>query len=141
MTAACNGSAPRVEPDGPVVEVPAPEPVPSAAPAPSSVEPTTTARPVPKSGQANPVDADGRTIHLAYNADDRCFVYLPFPPLRPGEQRPPGTAPPSRDVPCPAEMQNEAYRSCRGGIVSYKGEACECFEHGNPPRVSPNPCP
>lgn len=114
-------------------------PQPSATPVPAAL-PSPPASTQPKSGSANPTTADGRTIHLAYN-DDGCFFYQDFPPLKPGEMRPPGTAPPSKRIDCPPIMKDPAFQTCRGGDVRFKGEGCECFEPGNPPRVRPNECP
>jgi hypothetical protein len=92
-------------------------------------------------GPVNPKDAQGRTIHLDYDGEG-CFVELPYPPLKPGEQRFPGTPPPRQDAPCPPEMGDPAYASCRGGVVRTTASgSCECFLMANPPRVSPNACP
>lgn len=130
----------------PSPNLPGNPPLPQSTEEPEPVEPVVTAsvaepQPAPpKSGAANPTDAKGRHIRLSYN-DDSCFVYLDFPPLRPGEMRPPGSAPPEEKVACPPVMRDPAYASCRGGVVNYKGESCECFVPGNPPRVVANACP
>jgi hypothetical protein len=143
-TAAYNGAACSSPTSNPP-PTPAPSPtVTLTAPQPGTsdpVDPLPVPAPHPKEGQANPRDAEGRTVMLAYNGDDQCFVYLPWPPLEPGEKRYPGMAPPTEVVSCPPEMKSPAYKSCRGGIISYKDGGCECFEHGNPPRVEPNACP
>jgi hypothetical protein len=88
------------------------------------------AHPVP----VNPRDANGRTVKKAWDGNG-CFVELPFPPLVPGQQRPPGTPPPSQNVSCPAAMNDPAYDSCKGGVVYTNGErsSCICFVMGNPP--------
>lgn len=128
---------------------PRPQPLPGNPPLPESSAapdeaPDTTAPepepPPPKRGAANPTDAKGRPIRRSYDGDG-CFVYLDFPPLRPGEMRPPGSAPPQEPVGCPPAMSDPAFASCRGGVVNYQGERCECFVPGNPPRVVANPCP
>jgi hypothetical protein len=82
----------------------------------------------------NPSDAQGRTIQRAWQGDT-CFVELPFPPLKPGQHRPPGSAPPTQTIPCPKAMLTPAYEQCRGGVVHGKsdGSSCLCFRMGNPP--------
>ena len=120
--------------------------VPSASSAPTATvatAPVSTA-PVPSpDGKVviNPTDAEGRLIHRSYQGDS-CFVYLPFPELKPGETRLPGTPPPSKPQPCPPALKDPAFETCRGGELSRKPDgSCECFEMGNPPRVAPNDCP
>lgn len=81
----------------------------------------------------NPKDADGRAIFFAGGA--KCYVEMPFPPLREGEQRYPGTAPPQKDVTCPKDMSKHAWDLCIGGTIHKKeaGNECVCFRMGNPP--------
>lgn len=93
-----------------------------------------------RSGDANPKTEDGRHIRLGWSGSG-CFVYLDFAPLKPGETRVPGTAPPEKAVPCPDELTKPAYQACRGGTISYQGASCQCHIPGNPPRVSDSPCP
>jgi len=81
----------------------------------------------------NPL-AKGTTVRLASNGS--CFVYQPFSPLKPGEQRPPGTEPPRKAVTCPADFANDpAYRDCIDGVVLAKADSsdCVCSVGGNPP--------
>lgn len=124
----------------PIPTTPAPE---ATVPAP---EPTAnvgggTTPPLSATGSLNPSGAEGRTTYRAYQGDG-CFVYLPFPPLKPGEQRVPGTAPPMQPAECPPRLLDPAYESCRGGQLNRKPDGvCECFQPGNPPRVRPNDCP
>ncbi len=134
LSLGCSSSPPHAHPGNP----PTPHP-PSPTPQGTGETPLSVP-PAQRAGDANPKDASGRHIRRAYNGEG-CFVYLDFPPLRPGEMRPPGSAPPTESVPCPPEMSDPAYDACRGGVVSFKDAACECFEPGNPPRVQPNPCP
>lgn len=91
----------------------------------------------------NPKDAAGRVIHRAWHGSG-CYVELPFAALKPGEQRPPGTAPPTNPVACPPAMTDPAYTQCRGGTISQNGagDACICFIMGNPPPLPKAvPCP
>lgn len=87
---------------------------------------------------------DGKPVRLA--PDKTCFVYLPFPPLKPNEQRPPGTEPPRKKVACPPGMDADpAYLACfYGTIFAAEGEPpdCECSVGGNPPPLPTTvPCP
>ncbi|MCA9620293.1 MAG: hypothetical protein KC731_14825, partial [Myxococcales bacterium] len=107
--------------------------------APSTSPPTTATAP-PTSVIVNPTSAEGRHVMRAYQGDG-CFVYLPFPPLRDGEMRPPGSAPPTKTVPCPKAMADPAYETCRGGVIERRGDGCRCMESGNPPRIMANACP
>jgi hypothetical protein len=89
----------------------------------------------------NPL-SQGSAVRLASNGT--CFVYLPFGPLKPGEQRPPGTEPPRAAVSCPAGFAaDSAYRDCIEGVVLAKAASdCVCAIGGNPPPL-PRPvnCP
>jgi hypothetical protein len=82
----------------------------------------------------NPRDANNRAIKRMWQGD-QCYVELPFPPLRPGQLRPPGSAPPAQTIACPASMLTPTFEQCRGGVVQGKadGSACICFVMGNPP--------
>ena len=95
---------------------------------------------VPATAELNPLDAAGRHIRRAYQGQG-CFVYLPFGPLKPGEQRVPGTEPPQHRLPCPPAMADAAYDACRGGVLSRQAGSCVCNSPGNPPRVFASVCP
>lgn len=103
----------------------------NAPPDAASPEPAPTLATYPNA--VNPRDANGRTIHKAWDGNG-CFVELPFPP---GQMRPPGSAPPTQKVACPATMSDPAYDSCKGGVVYTDGQrsGCICFIMGNPPPV------
>lgn len=91
----------------------------------------------------NPRDGSGRTIKRAWQGD-RCFVELPFPALKPGELRPPGTPPPAEDVPCPPAMLAPAYAQGRDGTLHAHPSGTQrlCFVMGNPPPPPrPSDCP
>jgi hypothetical protein len=110
-----------------------------------AVEPTatiaTSSSAVANAGPLNPRDAQNRVIHAAWSGEG-CFVYLPFPPLRAGEDRPPGSAPPRETVPCPPIMSTPTFQQCRGGTVTRASDQCSCFVGGNPPPPPrPVPCP
>jgi hypothetical protein len=121
-----------VEVPEPVAETDAATEVPSAVPDAGSELPPATlaAHPIP----VNPRDANDRVIKKAWDGNG-CFVELPFPPLLPGQQRPPGTPPPRQKVTCPTTMNDPAYDACKGGVL-YTTEtrsSCVCFVMGNPP--------
>lgn len=82
----------------------------------------------------NPL-VDGKPARLA--TDKTCFVYLPFGPLKPNEQRPPGTEPPRKKIPCPSGMASDpGYLACfEGTIFAAEGDPpdCQCAVGGNPP--------
>lgn len=125
-------------PDAAAPDAAAPEGEEPAAPEPARVD--DAAAPV-EPGVLNPRDAENRTVFR--DNGERCYVELPFPPLKPGEQRPPGSAPPTRNVACPAEILDPAFAECRGGALERQpsGE-CTCFVMGNPPPPPrPVPCP
>lgn len=127
-TAADTEPEPIPEPE-PTAEQPA-NPPPDAA---GGEDPANlTSFPVP----VNPRDGNGRVIHKAWDGNG-CFVELPFPPLLPGQQRPPGTPPPTQKLACPAALNHPAYDSCKGGIVYTNAQksGCICFVMGNPPPI------
>lgn len=112
----------------------------SSAPPPATATATSTATATadPTASAAAPVTknplSQGAVVRLAH--DKTCFVYQPFPPLRPNEQRPPGTEPPRKKVPCPAGMESEpSYLDCLEGAVLASGDppSCVCAVGGNPP--------
>jgi hypothetical protein len=120
--------------DVPVVEEarnPPEQPVPTVAP---SAE--VSAAPVARGEHTvsrNPTTPAG-AIRLASNGT--CFVYKPFGPLKPGEQRPPGTEPPRETVACPAGFAADpSYKDCIEGVVlaAADGADCVCAVGGNPP--------
>jgi hypothetical protein len=136
-------TTPDTAPTTSTTPVPQPEPQPTAETPPtedaSTVTATVDAEPAPENLGAypkvlNPRDAQGRTIKKAWQGAG-CYVELPFPPLLPGQQRYPGTPPPSQNVTCPASMNDPAYEQCRGGVVHQNPpkSACVCFVMGNPP--------
>ncbi len=88
----------------------------------------------------NPRDAQGRQILKDYQGAG-CHVYLPFPPLKPGEQRVYGSAPPREAAVCPQVMLGKAFESCRDGTLRARGKSCLCTQYGNPPRQFVSPCP
>ena len=111
-------------------------PVPSASAEPQLVIATNPpARPqlsdYPK--LVNPKDPEGRAIFLSDGA--KCYVELPFGPLKPGQTRVPGTAPKHKDVTCPKELAGPAWEACKGGSIQSDdaGTSCICFHMGNPP--------
>ncbi len=121
-----------------------PDPVPSTPPttvatAHPSMVPTMTHNPPPTQRLedypklVNPKDKDGRAIFLSGGTN--CYVELPFGPLKPNEQRPPGTPPPHKTVTCPKELSGPAWEACQGGTIHSKddGKSCVCFRMGNPP--------
>lgn len=119
----------------------APLDAPTAASATASAVATTSAAVTIASGTLNPLDAKGRVIRTSWTGQG-CFVYLPFPELRPGELRPPGTSPPQETAACPPEMSKPSFQQCRGGVVMSAGASCECYVGGNPPPPpQPVPCP
>jgi hypothetical protein len=125
------GSEPEPEPEPgpePTAEQSANPPVDAGSESPANL----TSFPVP----VNPRDANGRVIHKAWDGKG-CFVELPFPPLLPGQQRPPGTPPPMQKMACPAALNDPAYDSCKGGIVYTNAQksGCICFVMGNPPPI------
>ncbi len=153
-TSCSRSPAPAPEPTS--VTAPPPDPVPepranahpdpSTEPAPATDAGTATNRDLDAAAKEgpprlsdysttlNPRDSANRTIKRAWQGD-QCFVELPFPPLKPGQMRPPGSAPPAQTVPCPPSMLTPAYEQCRGGVVHGKpdGSSCVCFVMGNPP--------
>lgn len=145
----------------PTRQTPKADPVHEASPAaalPSTEPEPATPEPEPSAGEAakppdagndegpanlatfpvpvNPRDGNGRVIHKAWDGKG-CFVELPFPPLLPGQQRPPGTPPPTQKLPCPAALNDPAYDSCKGGVVYTNSQksGCICFVMGNPPPI------
>ncbi len=157
--AACATSTPSKPGPEPVAIDSTPEPVakqdhaeppPAVVPEPSAPADASVDRAAPQPIRLidypktlNPKDGADRTIKRAWQGD-KCFVELPFPPLAPGQMRPPGSAPPSKEVPCPASMLTPAYEQCRGGVLRSKtdGSACLCFVMGNPPPPPrPTECP
>jgi hypothetical protein len=89
----------------------------------------------PKSdGLLNARDAKGRAIfRTGSKGQPECYVELPFPPLKPNEERYPGTPPPQESVKCPPSMLDAAFLECAFGTVTLKEARCECFVMGNPP--------
>lgn len=133
-----------------VAATPTNEPEPEAV---TSSEPATVDAAVPELDEnpslasypnvLNSRDKTGRIIHKAWKDKD-CFIELPFPPLLPGQQRFPGTPPPTQSLPCPDAMKEPTYEACLGGVVYQKLDqsACVCFVMGNPPPPpKPMVCP
>lgn len=86
--------------------------------------------PLAEGSVVNPRDGDGRPI---YRNAARCYVELPF-------DEPPTAVvpPPTKEVPCPAEMTSDpAWAECAGGavVLSKVGPppSCKCMVMGNPP--------
>jgi hypothetical protein len=69
------------------------------------------------------------TIYRGYRGDG-CYVRTPSK-----QPLPPGAMGPTRDVRCPATMQDPAWESCRTGdlYANAARDRCACFISGNPP--------
>jgi hypothetical protein len=139
---ACGGSKPPAPPTTEIAKPSATDDEPSRTPDEASstepqaepVDPPTRLEDYPN--VLNAKDSAGRAIFRAESGPG-CYVELPFGPLKPGEQRPPGTPPPRKNVACPAAMKDPAYDACLGGTIHAKTDksACVCFVMGNPPEV------
>lgn len=81
----------------------------------------------------NPTDDQNRTIFSS--GDGTCYIHLPFPALTPGEERQPGTPPPSVPTQCPESMNDPTWKNCSGGTIhaNEQADTCVCFVMGNPP--------
>src|SRR5262245_57914297 len=96
--------APTVD-EAPTGPEPTAEPAPSASANPELTPESSAPKLADYPTVLNPKDASGRAI-FRDEKPDRCYVELPFGPLKPGEQRPPGTAPPQQNLACPAVIKD-----------------------------------
>lgn len=120
---------------------------------PTPVEPRTTAPNPPFPEPIEPIepelDPSNYTVTLnpqhkkhgnIYKTRAGCYVTLPFTPDPDMSLQPA----PTKEVACPASMEDPAWDVCRSGTITANEDkdACICFVAGNPPAPpSSTPCP